>query len=102
MKGEGGRGPNLRTGVFFHGGADADLFRNITDGITGTAMPGVFFSPDQVWQAKGIHFDGKAKTRTFFAQSLRDERRNFWGARAQGTVKLMTGFVKIKQLEKLR
>src|SRR6266852_6228085 len=41
LKGEGGRGPNLQTGVFFHGGADADLFLNITDGISGTAMPGV-------------------------------------------------------------
>ena len=50
LKGEGGRGPNLRTGVFFHGSADADLFDNITDGISGTAMPGVFFSRDQVWQ----------------------------------------------------
>src|SRR5947207_8944647 len=50
LKGEGGRGPSLQTGVFFHGGADADLFRNITDGIDGTAMPGVFFSADPVWQ----------------------------------------------------
>src|SRR5215813_7868765 len=50
LKGEGGRGPNLRTGVFFHGSTDADLFNNITDGISGTAMPGVFFSRDQVWQ----------------------------------------------------
>src|SRR6185436_3702909 len=51
VNGEGGRGPNLRTGVFFHGSSDADLFGNITDGISGTAMPGVFFSRDQVWQA---------------------------------------------------
>src|SRR5260370_36875703 len=50
LKGEGGRGPNLQTGVFFHGGTDADLFRNVTDGITGTTMAGVFFSADQVWQ----------------------------------------------------
>ena len=50
LRGEGGRGPNLRTGVFFHGNTDADIFGNITDGIVGTAMPGVFFSPDQVWQ----------------------------------------------------
>jgi putative heme-binding domain-containing protein len=50
LKGEGGRGPSLQTGVFYHGGTDADLFNNITDGITGTAMPGVFFSRDQVWQ----------------------------------------------------
>src|SRR5437870_7088282 len=50
LKGEGSRGPNLQAGVFFHGSADADLFRNITDGIDGTAMPGVFFSADPVWQ----------------------------------------------------
>src|ERR1700674_4090214 len=48
LKGEGGRGPNLSTGVFFHGSTDADLMRNISDGIPGTAMPGVFFSPVQV------------------------------------------------------
>ncbi len=50
LKGEGDRGPNLTTGVFFHGSTDADLLRNVSDGIPGTAMPGVFFSPDQVWQ----------------------------------------------------
>src|SRR5580704_14400518 len=48
LKGQGGRGPNLTTGVFFHGSTDADIDRNITDGIPGTAMPGVFFSPVQV------------------------------------------------------
>jgi cytochrome c oxidase cbb3-type subunit III len=51
LKGEGGRGPNLAAGVFFHGASDADLLRNITDGIPGTAMPSTFFSADQVWQA---------------------------------------------------
>ncbi|MEO7652316.1 MAG: c-type cytochrome [Bryobacteraceae bacterium] len=50
LHGEGGRGPNLTTGVYYHGAADANLFANITDGIPGTAMPSVFFSSDQVWQ----------------------------------------------------
>lgn len=50
LAGEGGRGPRLTTGVFYHGSTDADLFRNITEGIPGTAMPDVFFSADQVWQ----------------------------------------------------
>jgi len=49
-KGEGGRGPNLTTGVFFHGSSDADLFNNISNGIAGTAMPSLFFPPDGVWQ----------------------------------------------------
>lgn len=50
LKGEGGRGPNLTTGVFFHGSADADLFNNVSGGIPGTAMPSLFFPPDGVWQ----------------------------------------------------
>jgi cytochrome c oxidase cbb3-type subunit III len=50
LKGEGGKGPNLTLGVYYHGSDDASLFRNITDGIPGTAMPGQFFSADQIWQ----------------------------------------------------
>lgn len=50
LNGEGGRGPNLTTGVFFHGSSDLDLLNNISDGITGTEMPGLFYSPDRVWQ----------------------------------------------------
>jgi putative heme-binding domain-containing protein len=49
-RGTGGLGPDLTTGVFFHGSSDADLFRNIAGGIPGTAMPGVFFEGTQVWQ----------------------------------------------------
>src|SRR5207244_3051378 len=50
LHGEGGRGPNLASGQFFHGSSDADLLRNISDGISGTEMPGLFYSPDRVWQ----------------------------------------------------
>jgi putative heme-binding domain-containing protein len=50
LHGEGGRGPTLASGVFYHGSTDADLIDNISDGISGTAMPGVFFSPVQVRQ----------------------------------------------------
>ncbi len=47
---EGGRGPNLTTGIFYHGATDADLLANISDGIVGTEMPGLFYSEDRVWQ----------------------------------------------------
>jgi len=50
VKGTGGLGPDLTSGTFLHGGADADLYRNISEGIVGTAMPGVFFDGTQVWQ----------------------------------------------------
>jgi putative heme-binding domain-containing protein len=39
-EGEGGRGPNLAAGVFYHGDTDSDLSRTIQNGITGTEMPG--------------------------------------------------------------
>jgi len=50
LYGQGGKGPDLTTGLFFHGASDQALLKNISDGIEGTAMPGQFFSPDQVWQ----------------------------------------------------
>jgi putative heme-binding domain-containing protein len=50
LKGEGGRGPNLSNGIFYHGSSDAALLENISEGIPGTEMPGLFYSPDRVWQ----------------------------------------------------
>lgn len=47
---EGGRGPNLAAGRFFHGSTDSELFHNISEGIAGTEMPGIFYSSDRVWQ----------------------------------------------------
>ena len=37
---EGGRGPNLSDGDFYHGDTDADFFRNVQSGIAGTEMLG--------------------------------------------------------------
>jgi len=50
LNGAGGSGPNLTSGIFYHGGTDADLYRNIAEGIPGTAMPDQFFSSAQIWQ----------------------------------------------------
>jgi putative heme-binding domain-containing protein len=47
---EGGIGPNLAAGRFYHGSRDADLYRNISQGIAGTEMPGIFYNGDRVWQ----------------------------------------------------
>lgn len=48
--GGGGRGPALNTGRFHHATTDADLLKIVSDGIDGTEMPGLFYSPDRVWQ----------------------------------------------------
>jgi putative heme-binding domain-containing protein len=50
LTGQGGKGPDLTTGVLFHGSSDAALLKNVSEGIEGTAMPGSFFSSDQLWQ----------------------------------------------------
>jgi putative heme-binding domain-containing protein len=44
------RGPDLTTGSWNHGGADADLARTITDGVPGTAMPPNNLKTDEIWQ----------------------------------------------------
>lgn len=63
LNGEGGRGPNLASGVFYHGGSDWQLLNHISNGIAGTEMPGLFYSPDRVWQVvayiRSLH-QGKA------------------------------------------
>jgi putative heme-binding domain-containing protein len=50
LHGEGGLGPNLATNRFFHGSSDSALLNNIANGIPGTAMPGLFYSSDRIWQ----------------------------------------------------
>ena len=41
---KGGRGPDLTSGQWKHGGTDAELVRNITKGIPGTQMPAISMS----------------------------------------------------------
>lgn len=53
----GGRGPDLTKARKKHGNSDADLFRTISQGVAGTAMPagtaggiGVGMTDDEIWQ----------------------------------------------------
>lgn len=48
--GEGGRGADLSTGVYRHGGSDRELFDNIRNGIPGTEMPAVRMTDDEAWK----------------------------------------------------
>ena len=45
----GGRGPDLTSGRWNHGSADADLFLTITQGVTGTEMPAASFEDSEIW-----------------------------------------------------
>jgi putative heme-binding domain-containing protein len=45
-----GAGPSLTSGTFQRGGSDEELFRTISKGVPGTAMPAFSFSGLQVWE----------------------------------------------------
>jgi putative heme-binding domain-containing protein len=47
--GEGGRGADLTTGQYRHGGSDANLYSTVRNGIPGTEMPAVRATDDEVW-----------------------------------------------------
>jgi putative heme-binding domain-containing protein len=44
------RGPDLTTGTWSHGGADAELAGTISTGVPGTAMPPNKLTTDEIWQ----------------------------------------------------
>ena len=48
--GASGRGAKLATKRRKHGASDAEMFRNILDGIAGTEMPGLWLDGDAVWK----------------------------------------------------
>ena len=48
--GASGRGAPLATKRRKHGASDAEMFRNILDGIAGTSMPGLWLDEDAVWK----------------------------------------------------
>ena len=48
--GEGGRGADLTTGEYRHGGSDAELYASIRNGIPGTEMPAVRATDEEVWK----------------------------------------------------
>jgi putative heme-binding domain-containing protein len=72
LNAEGGRGPNLAQGIFYHGSSDAALLKNISNGIPGTEMPGLFYSEDRIWQIIA------------YLRSLSDSQKGVAGDRSNG------------------
>lgn len=50
QKGDGGRGPAVNKGSFKRGNEDGKLFDVIKNGVSGTPMPSLGLSDDEVWQ----------------------------------------------------
>src|ERR1043165_3055242 len=49
-RGQGGRGSDLTTGQYKHGGSDAELYATIRNGIRGTEMPAVRATDEEGWK----------------------------------------------------
>jgi putative heme-binding domain-containing protein len=45
----GGRGPDLTSGLWVHGAADAAIFQTISQGVPGTEMPANMFEAGETW-----------------------------------------------------
>lgn len=58
---KGGRGPDLTTGEWKHGGTTADLVRNITKGIPGTQMPPIPMPDEEAQSIVAFLFSLSAK-----------------------------------------
>ncbi len=77
----GGRGPDLTSGRFVHGDTDADIFRTITQGISGSEMPASSLRPDEAWSVvaylrslglgprEAVRGDARSGERLFFGES---------------------------------
>jgi len=83
----GDRGPALATNTFSHGNDDADLFRNIRSGISGSAMPSFSkLTTDQTWQLVSYirSLSGGAANETVTGDSAAGEQL-FYGKAACGS-----------------
>src|SRR5579871_6104880 len=77
--GKGGRGPDLTTGQWKHGGSDDDLDRSITKGIAGTEMPAFPRPPAEVRLLISFLRAAAGKVREDIPGDPEQGRRAFFG-----------------------
>jgi cytochrome c oxidase cbb3-type subunit 3 len=77
--GGGGRGPNLRTGLWVHGSSDSAIFRTITQGVPGTEMPANPFEDSEIWALVSYLRSVSAGTKTPVAGDQAQGERLFFG-----------------------
>jgi cytochrome c oxidase cbb3-type subunit 3 len=94
----GGRGPDLRRAQKHHGNTDAEIFHNIHDGITGTAMPaatnggiGVGMSDEEIWQVVTYLRSVEKKATAAETGSAAHGKELFYGTASCGTCHMVNG-----------
>jgi putative heme-binding domain-containing protein len=89
--GGGGRGPDLRSGLWVHGGSDAAIFRTITQGVAGTEMPANPFEDSEIWALVAYLRSVSAGTKTRVAGDLAAGERLFFGQGACAQCHMVKG-----------
>ena len=94
----GGRGPDLTRAPKHHGDTDAEIFHNIHDGITGTAMPaatnggiGVGMSDEEIWQVVTYLRSVEKKASAAEVGNASHGKELFNGTAACGTCHMVNG-----------
>jgi len=89
--GGGGRGPDLRTGLWVHGPSDAAIFRTISEGVPGTEMPANPFEDSEIWALIAYLRSVSAGTKTPVAGDLAQGERLFFGQGACAQCHMVKG-----------
>ena len=94
----GGRGPDLTRGNKRHCNSDAELFHNIHDGISGTAMPaatnggiGVGMTDEEIWQVVNYLRSVEKKVSAAETGDAAHGKDLFYGTAACGTCHMVNG-----------
>jgi len=89
--GGGGRGPDLRAGLWVHGGSDAEIFHTITQGVPGTEMPANPFEDSEIWALVAYLRSVSAATKTPVAGDPAQGERFFFGKGACAQCHMVKG-----------
>ena len=94
----GGRGPDLTRSQKHHGTSDDEIFRNIHDGIAGTAMPaatnggiGVGMSDEEIWQVITYIRSVEKKASAAETGNAAHGKELFYGAAGCATCHMVNG-----------
>jgi cytochrome c oxidase cbb3-type subunit III len=86
----GGRGPDLTSGRWTHGGTDAEIFRTISEGVPGTQMPANGFEDSEIWSIVAYLRSLAPAKRAATGDRVKGEEI-FWGEGACGTCHMVRG-----------
>jgi cytochrome c oxidase cbb3-type subunit III len=87
----GGRGPDLTSGLWIHGGSDVAIFRTIGQGVPGTEMPPNQFEDSETWALIAYLRSVGVKPAGPVAGDRAKGERLFWGKSACGQCHMVKG-----------